>query len=103
MVPTYNRPDLARACVLQLVSQSRRPDLICIHQNGNPQSYHWAVADIRTPTRLVWIHTPATIEQHQWYAVPLRHLLEQACTHFFWADHDDLYLYDHVAQCRRQQ
>ena len=97
IVPTYNRPDLLRACVLQLSAQSRPPDVICIHQNGHPDSYHWAVADIRSPARLVWLHTPQKIDQHQWYAVPLRHLLEQECTHFFWADHDDLYLWDHVA------
>lgn len=98
MVPTYNRPDLARACVLQLIAQSRPPDLLCVHQNGNPESYHWSVADIRSPAKIAWVHTPGKIEQHQWYAVPLRHLLEQGCTHVFWADHDDIYLYDHIAQ-----
>jgi hypothetical protein len=97
MVPTFNRPDLARACVLQLATQSRPPDLICIHQNGHPDSYEWAVADLRTASQLVWLHTPHTIAQHQWYAVPLRHLLDSGCTHFFWADHDDLYLREHIA------
>lgn len=96
LVPTFNRPDLARACVLQLASQSRPPDIICIHQNGHPDSYEWAVADLRTASQLVWLHTPRTIAQHQWYAVPLRHLLDSGCTRFFWADHDDLYLRDHI-------
>jgi hypothetical protein len=96
MVPTFNRPDLLRSCVLQLAAQSRPPDIICVHQNGNPVAYDWAVADLRIASQLVWIHTPEKIEQHQWYAIPLRYLLQQQCTHFFWADHDDLYLRDHV-------
>lgn len=97
MVPTFNRPDLLRACVLQLAVQSRPPDVICIFQNGNPQSYHWAVEDLRTPAQLIWIHTGKQMRQHDWYAIPLRHLLALGCTHFFWADDDDLYLRDHVA------
>jgi hypothetical protein len=98
MVPTYNRPDLLRSCVLQLAAQSRPPDIICVHQNGHPDSYDWAIADLRTASKLVWMHTPQVIRQHEWYAVPLRYLLAQGCTHFFWTDHDDLYLRDHVAQ-----
>lgn len=97
LVPTFNRPDLLRSCVLQLAQQSRPPDVICVHQNGHPDSYLWSVADLRLAPQLVWLHTPHKIEQHQWYAVPLRHLLAQGCTHFFWADHDDLYLREHVA------
>jgi hypothetical protein len=96
MVPTFNRPDLLRSCVLQLTAQSRPPDIVCIHQNGHPDSYQWCVADLCTAAELVWLHSPARLPQHQWYAVPLRHLIEQGCTHFFWADHDDLYLRDHV-------
>jgi hypothetical protein len=99
MVPTFNRPDLVRACVLQLAAQSRPPDVICVHQNGHPDSYQWAVADLRPPaSEVVWLHTPAQIPQHEWYAVPLRHLIGTGCSHFFWADHDDLYLHDHIAQ-----
>lgn len=98
MVPTFNRPDLARLCVLQLTAQSRPPDLICVHQNGHPESYHWAIADLRTGAELVWLHTPHRLPQHQWYAAPLRHLIGQGCTHFFWADHDDLYLHEHIAR-----
>jgi glycosyltransferase involved in cell wall biosynthesis len=97
IVPTYNRPDLLRSCVLQLAAQSCPPDIICVHQNGHPDSYAWAVADLQTASRIAWLHTPEKIPQHQWYAVPLKFLLECGCTHFFWADHDDLYLRDHIA------
>ncbi len=97
MVPTFNRPDLARSCVLQLTSQSRAPDVVCVHQNGSAETYQWAVADLQTPALLAWLHTPEVLPQHQWYAIPLRWLIENDCTHFFWADHDDLYLRDHIA------
>jgi len=96
MIPTFNRPDLLRFAVLQLVAQSRPPDVICVHQNGHPEPYAWAVEDIRAPTQIVWLHTAQQLTQHFWYAVPLRYLVEQHCTHFFWADHDELYLRDHV-------
>src|SRR3569833_2822642 len=81
MVPTYRRPDLARSCVLQLLAQSRKPDVICVHQNGNEESYEWAVRDLDAgTTRIVWLHTPAQLPQHEWYAVPLENLLEKDCT-----------------------
>lgn len=97
ILPTFNRPDLVRACVLQLAAQSRPPDVICIHQNGSAASYEWAVHDLlEAGPRLVWLHTPHAIPQHQWYAIPLRFLLDAGCTHFFWTDHDDIYLRGHV-------
>lgn len=98
MVPTYMRPDLARACVLQFSAQSRPPDIICVHQNGVSDSYHWAVADLRVPCRIAWLHSPEKLPQHQWYAIPLKYLIDAGCTHFFWADHDDLYLHEHIEQ-----
>lgn len=97
IVPTYNRPDLLRSCVLQLGTQSRPPDLVCIHQNGHPDTYAWAVEDLRLPPRIVYLHSPQQLRQHDWYAVPLRQLIEAGCTHFFWTDHDDLYLHEHIA------
>lgn len=96
MVATYNRPDLLRSCVLQLAHQSRAPDVICVHQNGSPESYQWAVADLTVQPRIIWLHTPQQLKQHDWYTIPLRRLLDDRCTHFFWADHDDLYLHRHV-------
>jgi hypothetical protein len=103
LVPTYRRPDLLRACVLQLLAQSRRPDVICVHQNGSEESYEWAVRDLDTgSTRITWLHTVAQLPQHEWYAVPLENLIAQQCTHFFWIDHDDVYLRDHVETGMRE-
>ena len=97
MIPTFNRPDLARSCVLQMTAQSRPPDLVAVHQNGHPDSYDWAIADLQGPSQLAWLHTPTQLRQHLWYAIPLEYLLANGCTHFFWVDHDDLYLREHIA------
>ena len=98
LVPTYNRPDLARACVLQMAAQTRLPDIVCVHQNGHPDKYDWAVADLAIAPRVAWMHTPQKLPQHHWYARPLAFLLEQGCTHFFWCDHDDIYLSRHIEE-----
>ncbi|WP_367619546.1 MULTISPECIES: glycosyltransferase family 2 protein [Paraburkholderia] len=96
LIPTYNRPDAVRHCVLQLLHQSRPPDLICVHQNGSPDNYNWCIEDLSHP--IIWIHTPVTIPQHEWYLQPILRLLEEDCTHYFWTDHDDLYLANHVQE-----
>ncbi len=96
MTPTFNRPDLARFVALQMNNQSMPPDLLCIHQNGTKQSYQWAIEDVDAQYQLEWLHSPAQLPQYQWYIVPLLHLLEQGCTHFFWCDHDDIYARDHI-------
>jgi hypothetical protein len=93
-VPTYNRPELLRACVLQLLAQTRRPNIICVHQNGTGENYAWSVIDLGAP--VVWMHTPGVIAQNEWYRIPLNHLIAEECTHFFWMDHDDIYLTHHI-------
>jgi hypothetical protein len=114
MIPTYRRPDLARAAVLQWLAQSLPPALICVHQNGSAESYQWCVQDLQNLSTakaldaleevqavpaIEWLHTPHALPQREWYLRPLRRLLERGCTHFFWADHDDLYLREHAARC----
>lgn len=96
MIPTYNRPDLARLAVLQFAQQSRVPDFICVHQNGLADSYQWCLDDLRVASKIAWLHTNAQLPQHQWYSIPLRWLLDHGCTHIFWADHDDFYLREHI-------
>jgi hypothetical protein len=96
ILPTYRRPDLVRFAVLQWTSQSVLPDVIAVHQNGNALRYDWAIRDLASLTRIEWIHTPMPAPQHAWYLLPLKHLVALGCTHFFWADHDDIYRRDHV-------
>lgn len=97
IAPTYNRPDFARLLALQLENQVVHPHLVAFHQNGTPESYEWAVADINRHYTYAWLHTPAQTPQEEWYAKPLEHLLEQGCTHFFWCDHDDIYSLHHIS------
>jgi hypothetical protein len=94
IVPTFNRPDMLRHCVLQLLAQRRRPDLICVHENGLPMSYRWCVEDLDAP--ILWLHTPHQVPQHEFYLQPLLRALEAGCTDFFWIDHDDIYLTNHI-------
>jgi hypothetical protein len=96
--PTHNRPDLIRALVLQMAMQVKKPDILCIHQNGDPESYQWVITDLALPFKVIWIHTPSRIPQDEWYGRPLEVLLDQGCTHFFWCDHDDIYRTHHIAR-----
>ncbi len=98
LTPTHDRPDLIRALATQMALQVRKPDVLCIHQNGDRDSYAWAVADLPLPFAVIWIHTPENIPQDEWYSVPLRVLLDDGCTHFFWCDHDDIYRSYHLAR-----
>ena len=99
MIPTYNRPDFLRASVAQWCMQTVRPDVICVHQNGNPESYEWCVEDMKDLCEIKWLHTPVQIPQHLWYLVPLEYLLADGCDYFFWGDHDDMYMRRHVEEC----
>lgn len=101
MTPTYNRPDCIRATLLQMAAQTRPPDIVCVHQNGHPDSYEWSILDLTLPYHLIWLHSPEKLRQHDWYSRPLRRLLDEGCTHVFWADHDDTYLEGHVEQSLR--
>jgi len=98
MVPTFNRPDFARACLLQLLAQTRVPDLVCFHQNGNRESYRWCIEDLAAEG-VIWLHSPERLPQQEWYRRPLRRLLSEGCTRFFWADHDDIYRRHHIRKC----
>lgn len=95
-LPTYNRPDLLRACLLQWIVQSRCPDFVVIHQNGSSESYEWCISDLKSFLPCEWIFSPQTLPAVEWYRRPLQRLIEAGCTHFFWADHDDIYLTHHV-------
>lgn len=96
MIPTYKRPDLARRAALQWIAQTRKPDLLCFHQNGSEESYEWAVEDLKSFIPIKWVHVAKTLPQSLWYLVPLTHLIEQNCDVYLWGDHDDIYFSNHV-------
>ena len=78
--------------------QQTKPDVVCIHQNGDPESYQWVIEDLALPFTVIWIHTPERIPQEEWYSRPLQVLLDNGCTHFFWCDDDDIYRAEHLAR-----
>ncbi len=96
LTPTHDRPHMVRALVTQMALQERKPDILCIHQNGDPDSYQWAIEDLTLPFVVKWIHTSEKMPQEKWYSRPLKALLDDGCTHFFWCDDDDIYLSNHV-------
>lgn len=96
MIPTFARPDLVRRALLQFAVQTRRPDLVCVHQNGEGDDYRWVADDLQSLLTIDWLYRPEKMKQHLWYAHPLQHLLERGCSHFFWADHDDIFLTGHI-------
>jgi len=96
MIPTYKRPDLLRQAVLQWAVQTVKPDVLCIHQNGEGDSYEWVIEDLKSLINIKFIHVPSQTKQHMWYALPLSHLLAEQCDVYLWADHDDIYYRNHV-------
>jgi glycosyltransferase involved in cell wall biosynthesis len=96
MIPTYKRPDLLRQAVIQWTVQTVKPDVLCINQNGSEDSYEWVIEDLKPLINIQWMHVPASIKQHYWYAYPLTQLLLDKCDVFLWADHDDIYYRDHI-------
>lgn len=96
IIPTYKRPDLLRQAVLQWIVQTVKPDVLCINQNGSAESYEWVVEDLKPLINIKWIHVSTAIKQHLWYAIPLIKLIEEECDVILWADHDDIYLRNHV-------
>jgi hypothetical protein len=95
-IPTSSRPDFIRHALLQLCFQKKLPNIVCVHQNGNEESYEHIISDIEFPFELKWIHTPEKLNQHTWYSIPLRYLVENECDYYFWMDHDDIYLTNHI-------
>ena len=45
IAPTFNRPDFTRLLVLQMANQTLPPHVVCVHQNGTPQSYQWTIVN----------------------------------------------------------
>ena len=98
-IPTTNRPDFIRQTILQIQNQSQKPHIVVVHQNGNNESYEWAVKDLKINFEIVWIHTKKKLANaHLWYLPALHNLILRKCDSYFWMDHDDIYLRDHIKE-----
>lgn len=97
-VATNSRPVSARLSALQFEAQTRKPHLVCFHQNGDEskQSYKGFVDDLKLSYKLDWIHTPRTLHQDEWFSFPLKHLLLHGCDYMFWGEDDDVYYSNHI-------
>lgn len=97
-VATNCRPVMARLSALQFEAQTKKPDMVCIHQNGENSkvSYKSFIEDLKLSYKLDWIHTPRTLHQDEWFSIPLRHLLMYGCDYMFWGEDDDVYYSNHI-------
>ena len=97
-VATNCRPIMARLSALQFEAQTKKPDLVCMHQNGDNSklSYKNFVEDLKLSYKLEWIHTPRTLHQDEWFSIPVRHLLMAGCDYMFWGEDDDIYYSHHI-------
>jgi hypothetical protein len=97
MTPLYGRPDLARMVALQFNAQIKKPDLVVFYQNGPYPDYEWAIKDLVLDYNYQWIYNPQEEPvPSNWYKIPLEKLIEANCDYYFWCDHDDIYLSNHV-------
>ncbi len=98
-IPAHNSPYFLRAAVLQVMSQTVRPDVLVIHQNNQDTDYLWAIGDLlpECQQRGIFVHnlyTPKTSIQ-EWDTLGLEYLVNQNCDYFFKLDHDDIYRTNH--------
>ena len=98
VTPTHARPYMARSAALQFNNQTKKPNIVCFHQNGTKISYKKFVDDLILDYKLHWIHTPENIHQDEWYCIPIKYLLEQNCKYIFWCDDDDIYYSNHIEE-----
>jgi len=94
--PTASRPYMVRCAALQFNNQTRKPDLVCFHQNGskNEKSYEHFVRDVGL--NYEWIHTPYNVSVDERYSIPLQRLYDSGCDYYFYCDDDDIYYDRHI-------
>ena len=104
-VASYNQPVFLRTCLLQILHQSRLPDVVSIHENVNERSYRWAVQDVietlereGNDVKVIYRHTPHSLPMPAFFIQPLQALLDEGCDLICKADVDDLLYVSHFEQ-----
>ena len=89
---------MVRSVALQFMNQTRKPDIVCFHQNGieNKKSYEHFVKDVDINYK--WIHTPYDVSVDERYSIPLQSLIDDGCDYFFYCDDDDIYYNNHIEE-----
>jgi hypothetical protein len=99
---TYGNPVMLRHCLLQILHQSRLPNVVAVHENAGAESYLPLVCDvvgslIREGVKVVYHHTPHAMSMPTFFIKPLQTLIDEGCDLFNKLDHDDIYGWDHLA------
>ena len=102
-VAAHNNPLFLRLTLLQILAQTVKPHVVAVHQNNHYTDYLWAVEDLIPVAQVqgiqvINIHNPQAPRPREWFAVPIRRLLDEGCDYFFKFDHDDIYYSNHVAR-----
>jgi hypothetical protein len=99
-VCSYNNPVFLRHCLLQILHQSRLPDVVAVHENVNEHSYRWAVQDVIVSMRakgvnVLYHRTPHAMPMPTFFIQPLQTLIDADCALYAKCDVDDLFFHDH--------
>jgi hypothetical protein len=97
-IPTYKSPVRLRAVVTQMLLQSRKPDVIAVHQNGEERDYRWCIADMHAlGVPIHYTFTPGIRSKaSEPFLPPLESLVSLGCTKFAKIDDDDLFYTNHL-------
>lgn len=98
-VATYSNPVFLRHCLLQILHQSRRPNVLAVHENGNEKSYKHIVQDVLDSlevkgVEVLYHHTPHSLPMPTFFCQPLQALIDTGCDYINKVDQDDI-LYEH--------
>jgi hypothetical protein len=98
---TYQNPVFLRHCLLQILHQSRRPNVLAVHENANEKSYKGMVQDViysleHEGVEIIYHHTPHAMPMPTFFIQPLQALLDAGCDLFNKVDQDDLLYVDHL-------
>jgi len=106
-VANHNNPMFLRMCLLQIANQTRKPDVLAIHMNNQPNSSTWAVRDIIPKLRergtvVIGKLSPGPIQHPDFHLPPLEILFEQGCELFTKFDHDDFFYEEHIESLEKE-
>jgi hypothetical protein len=102
-IATYNNPYFLRATMLQVMVQTRKPQVLVVHQNIDKESYLWAIEDLLPLCHelgifLYYNYNPSCPLIQNYDGIPIQYLLDNDCDYIFKLDHDDIYRTNHFAQ-----
>jgi hypothetical protein len=94
-IASHNQPVFLRHSLLQVLNQTRLPDVLAVHENVHPKSYRWVVEDVIDAlgvagVKVIYQHTPDAMPMPTFFRPPLQALLDEGCDYFNKVDPDDI-------------